>query len=163
MKTKFLIVISATIALALSAHAQAMGEYGSVATQASKVLSAPVAPNPAGGPTTSETTSKKQPGDKAATPTPVKGPVVWEAKNTQVKNQAPPQPAAPAVFILSNGQKVESGDYFITVDSVRLQQDGNERVIPLSTLNLNATIAANHERGLDLKFPDNKAQITVSF
>src|SRR5271165_5715314 len=163
MKAKAFAIIVATIALALSAHAQAMGEYGSVATQASKVLSAPVAPNPSPTLTTPGTASKQQPGDKAATPAPVKGPVVWEAKNTQVKGQAPPKPAAPAVFILSNGQKIESGDYVITVDSVRLQQDGQERIFPLSKVNVDATVAANHERGLDLKFPDSKAQIMIRF
>lgn len=163
MKATAFGIIAATMALALSAHAQAMGEYGSVATQASKVLSAPVVANPTRGLTTSETTSKQQPGEKAATPAPAKGPVVWEAKNTQVKDQAPPKPSASAVFILSNGQKIESGDYVITVDSVSLQQDGQERVYPLSKLNVSATVAANRERGLDLKIPDNKAQITISF
>jgi hypothetical protein len=163
MTAKVFAIIVAAMALALSAHAQAMGEYGSVATQASKVLSAPTAPNPTRGITTSETTSTQQPGEKASKPAPVKGPVVWEAKNTQVKGQAAPVPALPAVFILSNGQKVESGDYFITMDSVSLQEDGKERVIPLSSLNVSATVAANHDRGLDLKFPDNKAQITISF
>ena len=163
MNAKAFAIIAATVALSLSAHAQAMGEYGSVATQASKVLSAPTVPTASRGITTSETTSHQQPGEKSATPAPAKGPVVWEAKNTQVKDQAPPKPPASAVFILSNGQKVESGDYVITVDSVRLQQDGKERLIPMSTLNVNATVAANHERGLDLKFPESKSQITISF
>jgi hypothetical protein len=33
----------------------------------------------------------------------------------------------------------------------------------LSAVNVNATIAANRERGIDLKIPKSKAEITLGF
>jgi hypothetical protein len=74
-----------------------------------------------------------------------------------------PRPDPSAVFILSNGEKIESRSYFLTVDSVRIDDSDMPRTIPMSTLNVDATLAANRQRGLNLKIPDNKAQIMVSF
>ena len=38
-----------------------------------------------------------------------------------------------------------------------------QRTIPLSAVNLSETVAANRERGIDLKIPKNKAEITLGF
>lgn len=38
-----------------------------------------------------------------------------------------------------------------------------QRTIPLTAINLDATAAANRERGIDLKFPTNKSEIMLSF
>jgi hypothetical protein len=45
--------------------------------------------------------------------------------------------------------------------SLRIAADGQQRTIPLNALDLKATIAANHERGIDLKLPTNRSEILL--
>jgi hypothetical protein len=68
-----------------------------------------------------------------------------------------------AVFILSNGDRLESLRYFLTVNSLSVQQGQTERTIPLSALNVDATIAANRARGIDLNIPRDRTQISLGF
>jgi hypothetical protein len=68
-----------------------------------------------------------------------------------------------AVFILSNGDRLESLRYFLTVNSLSVQQGQTERTIPLSAVNVDATIAANRERGIDLNIPRDRTQISLGF
>ena len=63
----------------------------------------------------------------------------------------------------SNGDRLESSHYLLTVNSLQIEQGETRRAIPLSAVNLDATIAANRERGVDLKIPKNKAEIMLSF
>lgn len=51
----------------------------------------------------------------------------------------------------------------MTANSLRVQQGQTERTIPLSEVNMNATIAGNRERGINLMFPKNTGEITLSF
>jgi thiol-disulfide isomerase/thioredoxin len=62
-------------------------------------------------------------------------------------------PKVAAVFVLSDGERLETHDYILTADSVQLTADGLQRSIPVSALDMKATIAANHERGIELKVP----------
>jgi len=88
---------------------------------------------------------------------------VWQEKDARVKDENPSKPAPPAVFILTNGERLESANYVMTTDALRITQQGQQRTISMAELNRSATVAANRERGIDLKFPDNKAQISISF
>ena len=72
-------------------------------------------------------------------------------------------PTPPAVFILFNGERLETNHYLLNNNSLRVQQGGTQRTIPLSTINMDATVAANHERGIDLRVPKNKSEIMLSF
>jgi hypothetical protein len=85
-------------------------------------------------------------------------------KKTAADNSQPiSAPTPPAIFILSNGERLQAKRYTLTVDSLRIQDDGAERTIPLSAVDVKATTALNHERGLDLDFPKSKSQMTLSF
>ena len=91
-----------------------------------------------------------------------KSPSVRE--ETKGSNESPPpKPIPPAVFILSSGERIESSNYLLTVDSLVVEQSGSQRTIPMSTVDLTATMAANRERGIDLQIPTRKSQILVSF
>jgi hypothetical protein len=83
--------------------------------------------------------------------------------STGEEAQTAPAPSAGAVFILSNGERLESSDYMLTFDSLRLVQNGVQRTIPMSAVNVEATLAANKERGINLKIPRNKSQVVLSF
>lgn len=149
MKTKLLTVLASILALAPVAPAQNMVEYSTLSTHSAGALAAP---------TLSPRTSKHHTDAYGTT----KG-SVWQEKNARVKDQAPSKPTPPAVFILSNGERLESSDYFLTADSLRVTQNGSQRTIPMSSLNRNATVAANRDRGVNLQLPDGKSQITLSF
>jgi thiol-disulfide isomerase/thioredoxin len=77
---------------------------------------------------------------------------------------APPaKPRPPSVFLLKNGEKLEARRYTITGGSLHITADGKLRVIPLTELDLKATLAANHERGINLKIPTNPNEVVMGF
>jgi hypothetical protein len=145
----FVVVFAAAVGLATVAQAQTMVEYSTLSTHSGQALAAP---------TSSAHTSRHHADPYGTT----KG-NVWQEKNARAKDAAPSKPTPPAVFILSNGERLESTAYVMTSDSLRVNQHGSQRTIPMSALNRNATMAANRERGVNLELPANKAQITLSF
>jgi len=148
MKATSIAVVAAALAIPPAVCAQAMVEYGALAKLPARVSTPAVTPRTtAGSP----------------------GPKITEVRNTRTHvtgheiGEAASRPAKPAVFILSNGERLESSQYVLTVNSLRVEQDGKQRTVPLSALNLQATTAANRERGFNLQIPRDKAQITLGF
>ena len=78
-------------------------------------------------------------------------------------SQAPAAPTPPAIFILTSGERIESSQYTLTAKSLTVEQGDKPRTIPISALNLDATVAANRARGVDIKIPTNKNQIMLGF
>lgn len=77
---------------------------------------------------------------------------------------APPSKSLPpTVFVLRNGERLEAYHYAIMEGSLRIAVDGKQRTIPVAALDRKATIAANHERGIDLKIPTNQSEIVLGF
>jgi len=76
---------------------------------------------------------------------------------------APTKPEPSTLFVLTNGERLESSRYTLTANSVRVEIGRDERTISLAKLNIDATIAANRERGIDLMIPRDKNQMFVSF
>jgi len=70
-----------------------------------------------------------------------------------------PKSLPPAVFVLKNGERLEAHHYTMTAGSLRITTSGNQRTIPFAELDLKATIAENHERGIDLKIPTKQNEI----
>jgi hypothetical protein len=73
------------------------------------------------------------------------------------------RPTPPAVFILSNGSRLESSHYVLTAQNLVIQDGATERTIPLNALDRNATVTENQKRGIDLKIPTGQSQMTLSF
>jgi thiol-disulfide isomerase/thioredoxin len=73
------------------------------------------------------------------------------------------RPLPPTVFVLSSGERLEVRHYTITDGSLRIDAEGHQRTIPLAALDLKATMAANHERGIDLKIPTHQNEILLRF
>jgi len=84
-------------------------------------------------------------------------------KTAQGKQVAPSAPVPPAVFILTNGQRIEAQRYLLTEGMLQVQRGREQQTIPLNELNRQATIAANQARGIDLQIPENKYQLTLGF
>jgi hypothetical protein len=170
MKTTLIAVMAVTVVLGVAGHAQTMVEYSNLGTPTKVVKAAPAIPRAVDQATS---TIAAAPGTAAAPATAahaahVPDPnapqaVIWEAPETPGKKQPPSPPAPPAVFVLSSGDRLETARYLVTVNSVRVEQDGMQRNIPLSELNVDATVAANKARGLNIKFPTDKSQIMLGF
>lgn len=87
---------------------------------------------------------------------------IQQALAKQGKPGTDATPTPPAVFILSSGERLESTHYLVSSDSVQVEVGDKQRTIPLSALNVDATVTANRARGIDLKIP-TKGQIMLGF
>lgn len=168
MKTTLIAAVAVTLVLGVAGHAQTMVEYSNLGTPTKVVKAAPAIPravDQAAG-TIAAAGNTAAPGTAAKTTVPdpnAPQAVIWEAPATPGKKQAPAQPTPPAVFVLSNGDRLETARYIVTVNSVRVEQNGMQRTIPLNELNVDQTVAANKARGLNIKFPTDKSQIMLGF
>ena len=73
------------------------------------------------------------------------------------------KPPLPAIFVLINGERVETQRFALTLTSLSVDIDRRERVIPLVAVDLGATAAANRDRGINLRIPADRNEISVSF
>lgn len=73
------------------------------------------------------------------------------------------KPLPSAMFILVNGERIEVRRYLITHDRMYLTVDHQQRTIPLAMLDISATVAANHERGIEMRIPADPSEISLSF
>lgn len=69
----------------------------------------------------------------------------------------------PAVFVLNNGTQLESRRYVLSVDSLRIEVGRSQRVIPVSEINVEATVAANQQRGIDVAIPQDRSSLFLGF
>jgi hypothetical protein len=69
-------------------------------------------------------------------------------------NSFPAKRLPPTVFILGSGERLETSQFLLTAAKLSINDDQRQRIISLDQLNLDATIAANRERGIDLRIPD---------
>ena len=69
----------------------------------------------------------------------------------------------PALFVLSSGERIETDRYLLSATSVNVDVNRQQRTIPLSDVNIDATLAANHQRGLDLNIPHDSSSIVLGF
>lgn len=100
----------------------------------------------------------KEPRQPAAPPQP---PKLIEAPQTKEAPAAKPQP--PTLFVLKGGERLESRNYVLSAEFLQIQIGRRWRQIPLDALNLDATIAANHARGIELTIPRDRTAMFVSF
>lgn len=78
-------------------------------------------------------------------------------------NSATFKPEPPATFILTSGERFEARRYLLTHDTLYLTVDHQERSFPLAMLDINATTAANHERGVEMRIPAGRSEFSLSF
>ena len=73
------------------------------------------------------------------------------------------QPLPATIFVLMNGERLETQRYLLTASSLSATVQHSQRTIPLEMLDLQGTLAANLERGLDLRIPENRNEVSVRF
>lgn len=76
---------------------------------------------------------------------------------------APRKPPPPAVFVLVNGDRLEVRRFLLSASLLSVSIDRQQRTVPLSMLDIGATLSANHDRGIDLRIPDDRNEISLSF
>ncbi len=74
-----------------------------------------------------------------------------------------PRPKAPAIFLFTNGEKIESEDYMLTKDYLFITTGGQKKRYPVSALDQLATKTANVERGIVITFPKSSGEINLNF
>lgn len=78
-------------------------------------------------------------------------------------NPANAKAQPPTIFILTNGERVEPRRFLLTASNLSFSIDRRQRTIPLTMLDVEATIAANRDRGIDLRIPADRNEISLSF
>lgn len=79
------------------------------------------------------------------------------------RNAPPAKPLSRTLFVLSNGERLESDHYTLDAHFLNINVGGEQRTIPTSALDVNATESANRARGIDLKIPSHKGEVFVAF
>lgn len=99
--------------------------------------------------------------DPRPTAQPVEPPKLVEARPSKKPASTRRQP--PALFLLKNGERLESRYYLLTTQSLQINVGSDRRTIPVSTLDLDATVAANHQRGIEVTVPRHRATVLLGF
>jgi len=73
------------------------------------------------------------------------------------------KPQPPTLFVLKNGDRLETRRYTLAADSLHVEINRQQRTILLDKLDLDATIAVNRERGIDIQVPTDRNQIFLGF
>jgi hypothetical protein len=72
-------------------------------------------------------------------------------------------PLPPTVFVLLSGERLEAQQFLLTASSLSVTVHRAKRTIALEMLDLDATVAANHDRGIELRIPDDRNEISLRF
>ena len=73
------------------------------------------------------------------------------------------KPLPPTVFVLTTGERLEARHYVLTGDNLYVTTDRQQRTIPRASLEPDATVNANRQRGIDLQFFSHSDAVSVSF
>ena len=65
--------------------------------------------------------------------------------------------------MLANGERLETQRFVLTASNLSFSIDRQQPTVPFEMLDINATISANHERGIDLRIPADPNEISLSF
>ena len=84
------------------------------------------------------------------------------AQSTPAPN-VPAKPSPKTIFVLANGERLETDQYTFEAGFLHLTMGGQQRTIALNALDMKATAAANQERGIELKIPKNRSEVYLAF
>jgi len=79
------------------------------------------------------------------------------------RSTPPSKPLPKTIFVFADGSRFETDHYMLDATSLHVVVDGQPRTIPFTKLDLKATLAVNHNRGVDLNIPKNQSEIFLTF
>ena len=95
---------------------------------------------------------------------PPPAPKVIEIPRSKLVAQENAAVRVPALFVLTDGRKIEASNYTLTHRALIIHQRAEPNtVIPLEQLELEATVAANRQRGVNLRIPQSAGEIYIGF
>ena len=71
--------------------------------------------------------------------------------------------AIPDEQAATNSEKLETQRYLLTASNLSVTVHREQRTVPLQMLDLDATLAANRDRGIDLRIPNERNEISLRF
>lgn len=89
------------------------------------------------------------------------GPLLINVPPTQ--NIIAAKPIPKTIFVFANGEQMEADHYVLQANVLHVTTDGQDRSIPLSSLDMKKTIALNHKRGINLKIPSSDSEVFLAF
>ena len=99
--------------------------------------------------------------DRSPAPAP-EGPKLIEPSQTKGPATAT-KPEPPTLFVFASGERLEASRYMLTANSLQVEIGRQQRRVALSEIDIDATIAANRVRGIDLEFPTARNEIFLGF
>ena len=75
----------------------------------------------------------------------------------------PSRPAPKTIFVFANGERLEADHYTLDRNLLHVVVRGQQRTIAINTLDIKTTLAVNRERGIDLKIPQSRSEVFVTF
>jgi hypothetical protein len=100
----------------------------------------------------------EEPRPPAPPPEPPKLIEVSQSKDAPIAQRLPP-----TLFVLTDGERLESRHYLLTAESLQIEVGRQQRTIPVSVLDLDASIALNYERGIEITVPRDNNQVLIGF
>jgi hypothetical protein len=97
---------------------------------------------------------------------PASAPVVPKAQVIELPvaaSSGADKPLPMTIFILANGERLETRRFLLTAAALSVNGGRRQRTIPVNQLDLDATIAANHSRGIELQVPADRNEILIRF
>lgn len=71
---------------------------------------------------------------------------------------------SPAIFVFTDGRRLESQNYTITDTMLTIKEPRRPAMqVPLNQLDIDATLAQNRQRGLNLQLPESRSEILIGF
>jgi peroxiredoxin len=122
--------------------------------------SAAASPRPGAAPAAAGSTGEtKGTSEAIEQPKPATPPKIIEVP--QEINAAPAKPVPRTIFVLTNGERIESDRYTVDADTVQVIVDGRERTFRTNELDIKATEAANRERGVEFRMPTRGREMVI--
>jgi cytochrome c biogenesis protein CcmG/thiol:disulfide interchange protein DsbE len=106
---------------------------------------------------------RTQTADRGAPPSAGSGPSPQWTFVSGGQSFLPKKPIPKTIFVLTNGEQLESDHYVIGGGFVDVTVAGEQRHIALASLDTKKTIALNHQHGVDLKLPTGKNEVFLGF
>lgn len=73
------------------------------------------------------------------------------------------KPIPKTIFIFANGEQLEADHYVVYPKFLHVTADGQDRSIPISSLDIPKTVALNRQRGINLKIPTSGNEVFLAF
>ena len=79
------------------------------------------------------------------------------------KESSPSATPPTTLFVLANGTRLEARRYLLSASSLRIDMDDQQRTIPIRELDIKQTVAANRERGIEVRVPRSASEVFLGF